>query len=184
MNFISTEMYGVFIIEPKLWRDQRGYFFESFRLDLFKKHIGDIQFVQENESMSARGVLRGFHYQLPPYVQSKLVYVMQGKVLDVAVDIRKGSVTFGKHMFVELTGENKRMLFIPRGFAHGFVVLSDYAVFSYKVDNYYSKEHERGIAYNDPFLNIEWGIDQSEIILSDKDKALPLLEHAELFDIR
>lgn len=165
------------IIEPRVFEDERGYFFESFRWDKFKENIGDIGFVQDNESRSTYGVLRGLHYQLPPFAQSKLVRVIEGSVLDVAVDIRKGSPTFAQHVAVELTSQNKRQLFIPRGFAHGFVVLSKEAVFSYKVDNYYNKESDRGILYSD--LGIDWRI--KDVILSPKDEIQPPLNEAELF---
>ena len=173
MKFIKTEIPEVVIIEPKIWKDDRGYFFESFKLDQFQKEIGNINFVQENESKSVYGSLRGLHYQLPPFAQSKLVRVTEGKVLDVAVDIRKSSPTFGKYVSVELSGENKRQLFIPRGFAHGFLTLSEIYIFQYKIDNYYSKEAEAGIIYNDEKLNIDWQIDAKNIKLSDKDKLLP-----------
>jgi dTDP-4-dehydrorhamnose 3,5-epimerase len=181
MKFISTEISGVFIIEPNVFEDQRGYFFESFNKKLFESSIGKVDFVQDNESKSVFGTLRGLHYQLLPFAQSKLVRVIQGSVLDVAVDIRKGSPTFGKWTAVELTAENKRQMFIPKGFAHGFIVLSDEAIFAYKVDNYYSKAHERGIIFNDPKLGIDWRLEADRILLSDKDKALPVLDNAELF---
>ncbi len=178
MNFIQAALPGVVIIEPSILRDERGYFFESFRADLFKKHLGDIIFVQDNESKSSYGVLRGLHYQILPFEQSKLVRVIKGKIWDVIVDIRNGSRTFGKHRGIELSEDNKKMLFIPRGFAHGFVTLSDEAILTYKVDNYYSKEHERGIVYNDSELNIDWKINTESIVLSEKDKALPQLREA------
>jgi dTDP-4-dehydrorhamnose 3,5-epimerase len=155
---------------------------ESYRKDLLEKFIGyRIDFCQDNESRSKRGVLRGLHYQLPPFAQTKLVRVIKGKVLDVAVDIREGSPTFGKYVAVELSEENKRQLFVPRGFAHGFVVLEDDTVFAYKVDSYYSPECDRGIAYNDPRIGIEWPLPESELILSQKDTRQPLLEEAETF---
>jgi dTDP-4-dehydrorhamnose 3,5-epimerase len=182
MNFISTELPELVIIEPRIFNDDRGYFFESFRDDLFKKHIGDINFVQDNESYSSFGTLRGLHYQLPPFAQSKLVRVIKGKVLDVAVDIRKGSDTFGKHVAIELSEENKRQLFIPRGFAHAFLVLSQKAVFQYKVDNHYSKEHERGIAFSDPEIGITWPVDMATVTLSAKDQLNPSLNKADLFE--
>jgi dTDP-4-dehydrorhamnose 3,5-epimerase len=182
MNFIETELPEVVIIEPRVFNDDRGYFFESFRDDLFKKHIGDINFVPDNESYSSFGTLRGLHYQLPPFAQSKLVRVIKGKVLDVAVDIRKGSDTFGKHVAIELSEENKRQLFIPRGFAHAFLVLSQKAVFQYKVDNHYSKEHERGISFSDPEIGITWPVDMATVTLSAKDQLNPSLSEADLFE--
>lgn len=181
MQFIKTSIPDVVMIEPKVWSDARGYFFESYRDDLFQQHIGHIDWVQDNESYSTYGTLRGLHYQLAPYAQSKLVRVVQGKVLDVAVDIRQSSPTFGQHVAVELSAENKRQLFIPRGFAHGFVVLSQTALFQYKVDNYYNKEADRGIAFNDPVLKIDWQIDLSAVQLSDKDTRQPHLAIAEIF---
>jgi dTDP-4-dehydrorhamnose 3,5-epimerase len=181
MKFIPTKIPEVIIIEPKSFGDDRGYFMESFRWDLFDKEIPGIDFIQDNESLSVFGVLRGLHYQLPPFAQSKLVRVVKGKVLDVAVDIRKNSPTFGKHASVELSEHNKRQLFVPRGFAHGFVVLSDSAVFQYKVDNLYSGEHDRGIAFDDPEIGIDWGLPIDKLVLSDKDTQNPLLKDAELF---
>lgn len=182
MQFIPTSIPDVVIIEPKVWADSRGYFFESYRHDLFQQHIGNIDWVQDNESFSTYGTLRGLHYQLPPYAQSKLVRVVQGKVLDVAVDIRQSSATFGQYVAVELSAENKRQLFIPRGFAHGFVVLSETAVFQYKVDNHYSKDCDRGLAFNDPSIAIDWQIDLTQALLSDKDSKQPLLQNAEVFN--
>jgi dTDP-4-dehydrorhamnose 3,5-epimerase len=173
MKFIKTEIPEVVIIEPKVWRDDRGYFFECFKLDQFQKEIGNITFVQENESKSVYGALRGLHYQLPPFAQSKIVKVVEGKVLDIAVDLRKNSPFFGKYVSVELSEENKKQLFIPQGFAHGFVTLSEYAIFQYKADNYYSRESEAGIIYNDEKLNIDWQIDADNIKISDKDNLLP-----------
>jgi len=184
MKFIKTDISDVIIIEPIVFSDDRGYFVETYREDKLEEAIGySIDFVQDNESKSSYGVLRGLHFQLPPFAQSKLVRVIKGKILDIAVDIRKGSPTFGKSVSVELSEENKRMVFIPRGFAHGFVVLSEEAVFSYKVDNYYSKENDRGIAYNDPALGVDWQIHSDSLQLSDKDKMQPLLADADrLFD--
>ena len=183
MKFIKTEIPEVIIIEPKVFSDERGYFFESFRQDKLEEFLGyKINFCQDNESKSKRGVLRGLHYQLPPFAQTKLVRVIKGNVLDIAVDIRKGSPTFGKYVSVELTEDNKKQLFIPRGFAHGFLVLSEEAIFSYKVDNYYSKEYDRGIAYNDKALGIDWKIANEELILSQKDKTQQLLNEAEIFN--
>lgn len=181
MQFIPTSIPDAVIIEPKVWADSRGYFFESYRHDLFQQHMGNIDWVQDNESYSTYGTLRGLHYQLAPHAQSKLVRVIQGKVLDVAVDIRQSSPTFGQYVAVELSSDNKRQLFIPRGFAHGFVVLSETAVFAYKVDNYYHKECDRGIVFNDPDLAIDWQIDLAQVQLSDKDGTQPLLTEAEVF---
>lgn len=180
MNYIETTIPGVFIIEPKVFNDTRGYFFEAFRAKEFEQHIGKIDFVQENESCSSKGVLRGLHYQLAPYSQAKLVRVIRGAVLDVAVDMRKGSPTFGKHVAIELSEDNKKQLFIPGGFAHGFLVLSDKTVFTYKVDNLYTPSHERGIYFDDPALGIDWHVaDIGSFILSDKDKQAPLLAEAD-----
>ena len=176
MKFIPQEIADVIIIEPTLLEDSRGYFAETFRQDLFNQAIGyNVDFIQENESKSNKGVLRGLHYQLAPFSQSKLVRVLEGSVLDVVVDIRKSSSTFGKHISVELTAENKRQLFVPQGFAHGFIVLSDSAIFSYKVDNYYSPKHERGIAFDDKDLDIDWRLPKEQIKLSNKDKNNPVL---------
>ena len=182
MNFIKTELDGVYIIEPKVFGDARGYFFESFRQYEFEREVLKTTFVQDNESKSSYGVLRGLHYQKPPYTQSKLVKVVKGKVLDVAVDIRRKSPTFGKHVFVELSEENHRQLFIPRGFAHGFVVLSPEAVFQYKCDNYYVPQSEGAIIWNDPTLAIDWKIPEQDIILSEKDKKHPLFKDAWVFE--
>jgi dTDP-4-dehydrorhamnose 3,5-epimerase len=182
MQFIPTNIPDVMIIEPKVWADSRGYFFESYRHDLFQQYIGQVDWVQDNESYSTRGTLRGLHYQLPPHAQSKLVRVIQGEVLDVAVDIRKHSATFGQYVAVELSAHNKRQLFIPRGFAHGFVVLSETAIFQYKVDNYYNKDCDRGISFNDPAIGIDWKIDITQALLSDKDMSQPLLKDAEVFE--
>ena len=182
MKFIKTKIPEVVIIEPRVFEDDRGYFFESFKQSEFEKNIGKVDFVQENESRSTYGVLRGLHYQLPPFAQAKLVRVTEGKVLDVAVDIRKGSTTFGQFVAVELSAENKKQLFVPRGFAHGFVCLSDTVVFAYKCDNYYSKESEASIQYNDERLIIDWKVDPKDILLSEKDGIHPSLENAILFD--
>jgi len=182
MNFIRTAIPDVVIIEPQVHGDERGYFVETFRADKLEGFLGyKINFCQDNESKSSRGVLRGLHYQLAPAAQTKLVRVIQGKVLDVAVDIRKGSPTFGKHVSVELTGENKKQLLVPRGFAHGFVVLEDDTIFAYKVDNYYSPENDRGISFDDEALSIEWQVTDAELNLSAKDKVQPKL--AETDDI-
>ncbi|MCT7580155.1 dTDP-4-dehydrorhamnose 3,5-epimerase [Aliarcobacter butzleri] len=180
MQFIKTAIPDVIIIEPKVHGDSRGYFVETFRQDKLEEFLGyKINFCQDNESKSSKGVLRGLHYQLPPHAQTKLVRVISGRVLDVAVDIRKNSSTFGQHVAVELSGENKKQLLIPRGFAHGFVVLEDDTVFAYKVDNYYSPECDRGIAFDDKNLNIDWILNHNELNLSAKDKTQP-----KLFDIK
>ncbi|CAM1339457.1 dTDP-4-dehydrorhamnose 3,5-epimerase [Tenacibaculum aestuarii] len=179
MNFIKTDIPEVVIIEPKVFGDHRGYFFESFNQKEFEENIGEINFIQDNESKSSFGVLRGLHFQKPPYTQAKLVRCIKGRVLDVAVDIRKKSPTYGKHVIVELSEENKRQLFVPRGFAHGFVVVSEEAIFSYKVDNWYAPEYDAGIAWNDSMLNIDWNINNSEVKLSEKDQKLPMLEELE-----
>ncbi len=180
MNFIKTEIEGLVIIEPKVFGDSRGYFFESFNQKQFEENIGSVNFVQDNESRSSYGVLRGLHFQKPPYNQAKLVRCIEGKVLDVAVDLRMGSATYGKHVAVELSDENKRQFFVPRGFAHGFVVLSKSAIFSYKVDNWYAPDHDSGILWNDPDLNIDWQIDPDSILLSGKDKVLKVLKDTEI----
>ena len=184
MSIVKTELEGVYIIEPKVFGDARGYFFESYSKERFCAETGyDIDFVQDNESMSSYGVLRGLHFQKGEHAQSKLVRVVHGKVLDVAVDIRKGSPTFGKHVAVELSGENHRQLFIPRGFAHGFVVLSETALFQYKCDNYYAPQSEGAVAWNDPEIAIDWGVPAADILLSDKDRNHPMLKDApELYD--
>lgn len=183
MKVINTEIDGILIIEPNVIRDERGYFYESFSQREFEKNVSNITFVQDNQSMSTYGVVRGLHFQKPPYSQSKLVRCIKGSVLDVAVDLRKGSPTFGKHIAVELTEENHRQLFIPRGFAHGFAVLSKEAVFQYKCDNYYNKESEGAIAWNDPELSIDWRIPADKVQLSEKDRQNRSIRDAEfLFD--
>ncbi len=184
MKFTKTNIPEVILIEPKVFGDDRGYFVETFRSDIFEREAGiKTTFIQDNESRSSQGVLRGLHYQLPPYAQSKLVRVIEGKVLDIAVDIRKNSPKFGQHVSVELSAENKHQLFIPRGFAHGFVVLSETAIFAYKVDNYYSPECDRGIQFDDPQLNIDWKLEHQQLQLSEKDKTQPLLKDTkDLFD--
>lgn len=182
MNYIKTEIDGVFILEPKVFADDRGYFFEAFKVSDFRDNIGNVNFIQDNESKSSRGVLRGLHYQKGRYSQAKLVRVIKGRVLDVAVDMRKSSPTFGKHVMVELSEDNKRQFFIPRGFAHGFLVLSDEAVFTYKVDNAYMPQYEASIRYDDKNLDIKWPLERKDISMSKKDlEALPFLE-AEYFD--
>ena len=176
MKFIPQSIPDVVLIEPTVHGDNRGYFLETFRQDLFEEAIGGkINFIQDNESKSAKGVLRGLHYQLPPYTQAKLVRVIKGSVLDVAIDIRRSSPTFGQYVSVELTAENKHQLFVPHGFAHGFVVLSDNATFAYKVDNYYAPEHDKGIAFDDKDLAIDWQLPLEALQLSDTDKTHPTL---------
>lgn len=180
MKFIPQSIADVILIKPTIYGDDRGYFIETFRQDLLEETIGyKVNFVQDNESKSLKGVLRGLHYQLPPYTQAKLVRVIVGSVLDVAVDIRKSSPTFGQYVSVKLTEQNKYQLFVPHGFAHGFVVLSDSATFAYKVDNYYAPEHDRGIVFNDEQLKIDWQLSVKELQLSDKDKQLPLFRSIE-----
>lgn len=185
MKFSRTNISDVVVCEPLVHDDERGYFFESFREDKLIDFLGyAVMFVQDNESLSTKGVLRGLHYQLPPHAQSKLVRVIEGEVLDVAVDIRVGSDTFGQHVSVVLSGENKKQLFIPRGFAHGFVVLSESAKFAYKVDNYYSLEADRGISFSSPTIAINWQLDISELLISGKDMNHPdFLDSQELFSI-
>ncbi len=183
MKVIPTAIEGVVVIEPDLFGDERGYFFESFSERRFCEQVRSVRFVQDNESKSSYGVLRGLHFQKPPHAQSKLVRVIEGRVLDVAVDIRRGSPTFGQHVAVELTGENHRQFFIPRGFAHGFSVLSDEAIFQYKCDNYYAPQSEGAVAWNDPDLAIDWRIPADKVLLSEKDRHHPRLKEAEwLFD--
>lgn len=184
MEVIKTELEGVVIIEPRIFKDARGYFFESFSAREFEEKVCKTTFVQDNESYSSYGVVRGLHFQKPPYTQSKLVRVIKGSVLDVAVDIRKGSPTFGKHVAIELSAENHRQLFIPRGFAHGFAVLSKEVLFQYKCDNFYAPQYDGGIAWNDPDLGIDWKISEQDIILSEKDSKHPLLKDYDTpFDI-
>ena len=182
MQIIDTAIPDVKIIVPDVFGDARGYFFESWNEEKYAACGINCKWVQDNESRSKYGVLRGLHYQAAPYTQAKLVRVIEGKVLDVAVDIRKGSPTFGQHVAVELSAENKRQLFVPRGFAHGFVVLSEDVIFAYKCDNTYMPSHERGLAFDDPALGIDWRIKDAEFLLSDKDRKNPLLKDAELFD--
>ena len=176
MEVVETNIEGVIIIEPRIFKDDRGYFFESFSQREFEEKVCKTTFVQDNESKSGYGVLRGLHFQKPPFAQSKLVRVIKGAVLDVAVDIRKGSPTFGQYVSVELTGDNHRQFFIPRGFAHGFSVLSEEVIFQYKCDNFYSPQSEGAIAWNDPDLNIDWRIPIEEVILSEKDSKHPKLK--------
>lgn len=183
MEVIKTTIEGVVIITPRIFKDSRGYFFESFNQNEFEQKVCQTTFVQDNESKSSYGVLRGLHFQKPPYAQSKLVRVLKGAVLDVAVDIRKGSPTFGQHVAVELTEDNHLQFFIPRGFAHGFSVLSEEVIFQYKCDNFYAPQYEGALAWNDPDLSIDWLVPEDKILLSDKDRAHPRLKDADcLFD--
>ena len=182
MNYIQTEIDGVWLIEPNVYSDERGYFMEAFKKEEFEAKIGPVDFVQDNESKSSFGVLRGLHYQKGEYSQAKLVRVLKGKVLDVAVDLRRSSPTFGKHVSALLSEENKRQFFIPRGFAHGFVVLSEEAVFMYKVDNKYAPQAEASIVYNDETLGIDWMLGESQMLLSPKDKEGMAFRDAEYFE--
>lgn len=182
MNFIEQKIKGVWVIEPKVFNDARGYFFEAFKKEEFEKHVGKVDFIQDNESKSSYGVLRGLHYQKGEFSQAKLVRVIKGKVIDVAVDLRKSSETFGQYVAVELSEDNKRQLFIPRGFAHGFLVLSEEAVFTYKVDNVYAPQADAGIIYNDPQIGIKWDIEADKVLLSEKDCKLPKLADAVVFE--
>ncbi|WP_195341100.1 MULTISPECIES: dTDP-4-dehydrorhamnose 3,5-epimerase [Bacteroides] len=182
MNYIQTEIDGVWIIEPKIFSDPRGYFMEAFKQQEFDATIGQINFIQDNESKSSFGTLRGLHYQKGDYCQAKLVRVIKGEVLDVAVDLRKSSPTFGKHISVLLSDDNKRQLFIPRGFAHGFLVKSEEAVFTYKVDNIYAPQAEASIIYNDPALGIDWPIADSQLVMSEKDRQAGNFRAAKYFE--
>ncbi len=173
MPFIDTNIPDLKVFEPQVWRDDRGYFYESYNQQTFEKAGIANNFVQDNQALSTYGVLRGLHYQLPPFAQAKLVRVVQGEVLDVVVDIRPDSPTYGAHFSIRLSDANKTQLFVPRGFAHGYVVLSDTAIFAYKCDNFYSKAHDAGLFFNDPKLNIDWQIDLNKAILSEKDKVQP-----------
>ncbi|GAA4826754.1 dTDP-4-dehydrorhamnose 3,5-epimerase [Algivirga pacifica] len=179
MNIIKTSIPDLVIIEPKAFEDDRGYFMEAYKESWFQENFPHIKFVQDNESKSERGVLRGLHFQKPPYAQTKLVRVIQGEVLDVAVDLRKDSPTYGQHESIILSAENKKQFLVPKGFAHGFIVLSETAIFSYKVDNPYAPEHDAGVLWNDPAFNIDWKLDESEILLSKKDAIQPLLSEIE-----
>ena len=181
MKVTKTKIPEILIFEPKVFGDERGYFMETFRSDEIKKHIGNVSFVQDNESRSSYGVLRGLHFQRPPFTQSKLVRVLEGEVLDIAVDIRIGSPTYGQHVAVLLSGENKKQLWVPQGFAHGFAVLSETALFNYKCDNYYSPTHDGGIAWDDPSLGIDWQLALEDIQLSEKDKTQAALEEVTTF---
>ena len=178
MKVIKTDIEGVVLLEPKIFGDERGYFFEFYSQREFDQKVAPVRFVQENESKSRYGVVRGLHYQRGEAAQAKLVSVVKGRVLDVAVDLRRTSPTFGKYVAVELSEENKRQMFVPRGFAHGFAVLSEEAVFQYRCDNYYAPTEERGIAWNDPAIGIDWGVPTEEVILSEKDTKNPLLQDA------
>ena len=183
MKLTRTKIEDVVVIEPTVHGDDRGYFVETFREDKLEEFLGfKVNFTQDNESKSSKGVIRGLHYQLAPFAQTKLVRVIKGRVLDVAVDIREGSPTFGEYVAVELSEENKKQLFVPRGFAHGFVVLEDDTIFAYKVDNYYSPQNDRGISYSDKSIGIDWILNSNELKLSDKDTKQPLLKDADLFD--
>ena len=173
MKFTKTSIEGLVIIDPTVFGDNRGYFLESYNEKEFKKVIGNVSFVQDNESKSSKGVLRGLHFQKSPFAQAKLVRCIEGKVLDVVVDIRKNSKTYGQYFTTELSGDNKKQVFIPRGFAHGFLVLSELAIFAYKVDNTYEPEYDAGIRWNDPIVNIQWGLSESEVQVSEKDAQLP-----------
>lgn len=183
MNFIEQEIKGVWIIEPRRFGDARGYFMESYKQEEFNRHVGEVNFVQDNESVSSRGVLRGLHFQKGEWSQAKLVRVSQGKVIDVAVDLRKDSPTYGKHVAVELSQENGRQLFVPRGMAHGFIVLSDVAQFQYKVDNVYAPQAEATLRFDDPALGIDWPMSKDEMLLSEKDTRGLLLKDIEPFDL-
>ena len=176
MRFIETQIPDLYIIQPSVYEDERGYFLEAFNLKIFKKKIGNVSFVQDNESKSSIGVLRGLHFQNPPFDQAKLVRCIKGRIMDVSVDLRKGSPTYGKHFAIELSGKNKTQLFIPRGFAHGFLVLSDSAVCSYKVDNFYAPDYDSGIRFIDKELCIDWGLKLTDLKLSKKDKNLLFLK--------
>lgn len=182
MEYEETDIKGVWVLTPKVFNDNRGYFFEAWKKSDFEAHVGKVDFIQDNESKSSYGVLRGLHYQKGTYSQAKLVRVIKGKVLDVAVDLRKSSPTFGKHVMVELSEDNKRQLFIPRGFAHGFLVLSPEAIFTYKVDNIYAPAHETSIRWNDPQIGINWPIDQKDVVTSPKDLEGKDFKDADFFE--
>lgn len=182
MEYKKTAIEGVYIIEPRVFNDARGYFFEAWKQAEFEEHIGKVNFVQDNESKSCRGVLRGLHFQKGNASQAKLVRVIKGRVVDVAVDLRRSSPTFGQHVMVELSDENKRQFYIPRGFAHGFLVLSDEAIFTYKVDNPYAPQADGGIRWNDPALAINWPVEGLDVLTSEKDLRQPLLKDAEVFE--
>lgn len=179
MNFIKTNIPDVLIIEPQVFGDERGYFFESFNQKQFEEHIGKIDFIQDNESKSSKGVLRGLHFQKPPFTQSKLLRCIEGEVLDVVVDLRKESPTYKQYLSVVLSGENKKQVFVPKGFAHGFLVLSETATIAYKVDNYYAPAHDSGIVWNDDEIAVDWGVSIDEVQLSGKDRELKLLSQTQ-----
>lgn len=181
MQVINTSIPDLLVLEPKVFGDSRGYFFECYNKKVFDQIVPGIEFVQQNESRSSYGVLRGLHFQRPPFAQSKLVRVIEGKVLDVAVDLRIGSETYGKYVSVELSAENKRLFWIPRGFAHGFVVLSETAIFSYLCDNYYSPESDGGVIYNSPELDIDWKLPEKDLLISEKDMMLPVFSSIKCF---
>tara|TARA_Y100000589_G_C27093899_1_gene605114 strand:+ start:328 stop:885 length:558 start_codon:yes stop_codon:yes gene_type:complete len=170
IKVIKTKISDIKIFQPSIHNDDRGYFFESFNENIYKKHLPSINFVQDNESMSSYGVLRGLHYQVKPYDQAKLIRVIKGEIQDVAIDLRRNSKTYLDHVSINISSTNKKQIYIPKGFAHGFLVLSDQAIINYKVDKYYSKDHEKGLRFNDPFFNIKWDLDHTEIILSKKDR--------------
>jgi len=181
MDFIATALEGCYVIEPKVFKDERGYFMESFNENTFQRGVRtSTHFVQDNQSFSSKGVLRGLHYQVGEHAQAKLIRVLSGEVLDIAVDIRPNSKTYGEYVSIVLSGENQKQLFIPRGFAHGFLVLSDTATFFYKCDNFYNKDSEGGIIYNDPTLNIDWGFSEKDLLISEKDKVQPTLDKAKI----
>lgn len=182
MNYLETAIKGVYIIEPRIFEDARGYFFEAWKQEEFNAHVGAVDFVQDNESKSSYGVLRGLHYQKGEFSQAKLVRVIKGRVLDVAVDIRRSSPTFGRHVMVELSEDNKRQFFIPRGFAHGFLVMSEEAIFTYKVDRPYAPQAEAGIRWDDPELDLHWPIAPGDVLLSEKDLKAPCLRDADCFE--
>lgn len=181
MNYIQTEIDGVWVIEPKVFKDARGYFMEAFKEEEFRKYVGDVHFMQDNESMSSYGVLRGLHYQKGEFSQAKLVRVIKGRVLDVAVDLRRQSPTFGQYVSVELSEDNKRQFFIPRGFAHGFLVLSEEAIFTYKVDNAYAPQAEASIRYDDESIGIDWPVSPEQLLLSEKDTKAVAFKDADFF---
>lgn len=180
MKFIKTEIRDVVILEPTVYKDDRGYFFESYNKEQFDKHVGEVNFIQDNQSKSVKGVLRGLHFQRPPFTQAKLVRCLEGTIIDVAVDVRKGSPTYGQHVSVELSGENKKQLFVPRGFAHGFSVISETATVMYKIDNEFAPKYDQGILYSDKDLAVDWKLKPEEVILSDKDKELKTFKESDI----
>ena len=180
MKFIKTEIRDVVILEPTVYKDDRGYFFESYNKEQFNEHVGNVNFIQDNQSKSVKGVLRGLHFQRPPFTQAKLVRCLEGTIVDVAVDVRKGSPTYGQHVSVELSAENKKQLFVPRGFAHGFSVISETATVMYKIDNKFAPKYDQGILYNDTDLAVDWKLKPEEVILSDKDKELKTFKESDI----